>query len=304
MNSAISNCTAMVTAPQAAWVDRTLYPFPTRRFATPDGDMSYVDVGQGDPTLFVHGTPSWSFEWRAVIAAMSPMQRCIAPDHLGFGLSDKPATAPLAPEDHARRLRALVEALDLRDITLVVHDFGGPIGLPIALDLGARVRRVIVLNSFMWSNAEEPTMRRLDRLVRSVLGRFLYRWLNASPRMLLPASFGDRTRLSKRIHQQYIAPFARRREREAPYALARALVGSSSYYASLWERRGELANKELCFVWGERDPAFTERHLARWTAAFPEATVVRVPDAGHFVAEERPDVVVEVLRAAGSEARS
>jgi pimeloyl-ACP methyl ester carboxylesterase len=285
------------------WLDGALYPFATKRFATPHGSVSYVDEGAGPPVLFVHGTPSWSFEWRAVISALSREYRCIAPDHLGFGLSDKPPDAPLAPEDHAERLRALVLALDLTDLTLVVHDFGGPIGLPIALDLKHRVTRVIVVNSFMWSHAEDPAVARIDRFVRSFVGRVLYRFANFSPRVLLPASFADKTRLTRRVHRHYVAPFSRRSEREAPYALACALIGSSAYYDGLWARRSELARVPLTIVWGERDPAFGRQHLQRWIGAFPSAHVVRVPDAGHFVAEERPDVLITAIRARGEGAQ-
>ena len=297
MTNAITAPPVLAARGSSSWLDTALYPFATKRFATAHGSMSYVDEGSGPAVLFVHGTPSWSFEWRTVIAAVSREHRCIAPDHLGFGLSDKPADAPLAPEDHALRLRALVEALDLSDFTLVVHDFGGPIGLPLALELAHRVKRVIVVNSFMWSHAEDPTVLRIDRFVRSFLGRFLYRFMNVSPRVLLPASFADKKRLTKRLHRQYVAPFARRAEREAPYALARALMGSSAFYDALWARRSELARLPMTIVWGERDPAFGEQHLQRWIQAYPGAEVVRVPDAGHFVAEERPDVLVDVLRA-------
>jgi len=149
----------------------------------------------------------------------------------------------------------------------------------------------------MWSNAEDPTVVRIDRFVRSFIGRFLYRFMNISPRVLLPASFAEKKRLTKRVHRQYVAPFGRRSEREAPYALARALLGSSAFYDALWARRSELARLLLTLVWGERDPAFGEQHLQRRIRAYPSAQVVRVPDAGHFVAEERPVVLIGVLRA-------
>src|SRR5258708_1321299 len=119
-------------APQLPdWLDRTLYPFTPRRFESVDGVMRYVDEGRGSPTVLVHGTPSWSFEWRGRVIGLRASHRVLAPDHLGFGLSDKPAGAPYRPEDHARRLLAWFDQLDLRDVTLVVHDFGGPIGLPL-----------------------------------------------------------------------------------------------------------------------------------------------------------------------------
>ncbi len=113
--------TLSTSLPAFPWLDRNLYPFSTKSFESGAGTMSYVDEGSGPPILFVHGTPSWSFEWRAVIEGLRATHRCIAPDHLGFGLSEKPSDARLSPRDHAERLRAFVEALDLRDVTLVVH---------------------------------------------------------------------------------------------------------------------------------------------------------------------------------------
>lgn len=293
MNLVHSPAAPLTETDAVPWLDRATYPFAPKRFRTSEGSMSYVDEGSGPPVLLVHGTPSWSFEWRAVIAALAKTHRVIAPDHLGFGLSEKPAGALLAPEDHARRLRALVEQLDLHDVTLVVHDFGGPIGLPIALDMPERVARIVIVNSWMWPNANDPNVVRLDRIIRSFVGRFLYRWLNFSPRVLVPAAFGDKKKLTKPIHRHYVAPFASRSDREAPYALAKALLGSDAYYASLWERREELAEKPMTIVWGEKDPAFGPQHLARWAEAFPKAKVVRVAEAGHFVAEECPEAIVD-----------
>lgn len=280
------------------WLDRALYPFSPRRFATAHGAMSYVDVGRGPVVLLVHGTPSWSFEWRHVIEALSGDHRVIAPDHLGFGLSDKPADAPLAPADHAARLDALVRHLALRDVTLVVHDFGGPIGLPLALRGDGAIGRVVVLNTWMWSNAGDRGVARVDRFVRSALGRFLYMRLNASPRWLLPAVFGKRFRLTKAVHRHYTAPFGVRADRAAPYALALSLAGANAWYEALWAKRDALTKLPMTIVWGERDPAFGATHLERWTSSFPCAEVVRLPDVGHFPAEEAPEPVTAAIRAA------
>jgi haloalkane dehalogenase len=277
------------------WLDRAAYPFPIGRFRCDDGELSYVDVGRGEPVLFVHGTPSWSFEWRKVIAALAPQRRCIALDHLGFGLSDKPAQAPLWPADHARRLGQFVRALDLRELTLVVHDFGGPIGLGAALEMPERVRRVVVLNSWLWPLGDDPALRRVDRIVQSALGALLYRGLNVSPRVLLPAAFARRQVLTRAVHRQYLAPFARRDAREGPYQLARALVGADAFYAALWAQRARLEGRVTDIVWGLRDPALAPRQLARFREAFPRAVVHELPDVGHFVAEEAPAAIVDAL---------
>src|SRR6202008_4346430 len=114
--------------------------------------------------------PSWSFEWRNAIAALRGEYRCVAPDHLGFGLSDKPARADYTPEGNARRRLALGRELDLRELTLVVHDFGGPIGLPVLLEEPARVRALVVVNSWAWAHAQDPRVRWLSKIIASPLG--------------------------------------------------------------------------------------------------------------------------------------
>jgi haloalkane dehalogenase len=297
----LSTAQVPVSAPELpAWLDRALYPFEPKRFTTQEGTLRYVDEGKGSPLVLVHGTPSWSFEWRAVIAALRGSHRVIAPDHLGFGLSDKPAMGAYRPADHARRLLALFDALDLRDVTLVVHDFGGPIGLPIALERGERVRSVVVLNSWLWPLGNDPRVARISRFVGGALGRFLYTQLNASPRWLLPASFARRERLTAEVHRHYLAPFARRGERTAPWVLGRELVGSDAYYAELWEKRDALARMPLTIVWGEKDPAFGARELSRWREAFPSATVRLLADAGHFPQEEAPYEVIAAIRIASA----
>ena len=117
------------------WLDRAGWPYAPRFVALPEGRLHYVDEGTGDTVVLVHGTPTWSYEWRHVIAALRGAHRMVALDHLGFGLSDRPAGAGYAPEDHARRFRAAIAHLAPADpITLVVHDFGGPIALDWALD--------------------------------------------------------------------------------------------------------------------------------------------------------------------------
>jgi haloalkane dehalogenase len=251
--------------------------------------------------FLVHGTPSWSFEWRHIVARLAPSHRTIAPDHLGFGLSDKPIDAPYKPEDHAGRLLALFDHLDLSGVTLVVHDFGGPIGLPIALERSERVARVVVVNTWAWPLGDDARAARISRLVRGPIGRFLYRTLNASPRWLLPASFADRRRLPPLVHRQYLAPFARRRDRTAPWVLGCELTGSDEYYARLWARRERLASLPMTVVWGEKDRFFDRSQRDRWLAASPGAHLVTAARSGHFPQEEEPAIVAQAIGArAGS----
>lgn len=288
------------STPEASWLDPQLYPF-TAHYIEIDGQrLHYIDEGAGDPVLFVHGTPSWSFEWRTQIKELSARFRCIALDHLGFGLSDKPEHAPYKPQDHAARLAKFVRALDLRRVTLVVHDFGGPIGVGAALQEPARYLRLVVLNTWLFSMAERPAVRKISSFVRSWFGRFLYRFLNFSPRVLLPASFALKERLSRGVHQHYLAPFASRRERTAPWVLGCELAGSDAYYAALWARRAEWPEL-AAIIWGMRDPALDSGLLAQLEAAFPHVRVTRLADAGHFPQEEDPRAVTDALARALSQ---
>jgi haloalkane dehalogenase len=257
--------------------------------------MHYVDEGEGEPILLVHGTPSWSFEWRHVIRELSASHRCIAPDLLGFGLSGRPRDFAYTPEAHAAALEAFVEALDLRAITLVVHDFGGPIGLPLALERTGLVRRLVVLNSWMWSIADDPSMARAARLLGGRFGRLLYERLNVSPRVIMPGAYADRKKLTPAIHRQYLAPFPDRWSRGAVlWTLARALLASSAHYESLWARRERLRDIPMLLVWGTRDPAFKMDSLARWKRAAPHAAVVELP-VGHWPQEEAPRETADAL---------
>jgi haloalkane dehalogenase len=280
-----------------AWLDREGYPFTSRFLALPAGRVHYADEGHGPPVLFVHGTPTWSYEWRHLIGALVPGWRCVAPDLLGFGLSDRPRDYPYTPEAHAATLAEFVARLGLDDLTLVVHDYGGPIGLPLALDGPARVRRLVLLNTWMWPLEDDPGLRRAGRLTASVVGRLLYRRCNASLRLLMPHAYGDRRKLTPAIHRQYLAPFPAADDRERVlWTLARALLGSSAYYSGLWARRDRLRDRPALVIWGLADPAFRPHHLARWiTVLGPAARVVRLPGAGHWPHEEEPAAVRDEL---------
>lgn len=269
------------------WVDRSAYPFRSSYLDLGAGRLHYVDEGSGPALLFVHGTPTWSFLYRHLLRELSRDHRVVAVDHLGFGLSDKPAGWGYRPADHARNLALLVEHLGLDDFTLVVHDFGGPIGLSYALEHPERVRSLVLFNTWLWSLRGTPA-ERASRAMSGPLGRFLYRRLNFSPRVLLKAVYGDKGKLTPSIHRQYIAPFPTAASREAPWVLARELIGSSDWYEGLWGRLDRIADKPALLLWGMKDPTFGAAALERWRGALRNSRVVEFPEAGHFVQEEAP----------------
>lgn len=277
------------------WLDREAWPFAPRSAALEAGRMHYVDEGAGEPVLFVHGTPTWGFEWRHLIRALSRRWRCIVPDHLGFGLSERPAGFAYTPEAHAAALSEFVARLGLDSLALVVHDFGGPIGLPLALE--GRASRVVILNSWMWPLGDDPGMRARARLVGGALGRFLYRRMNASLRLIMPSAYGDRAKLTPAIHRQYLEPFRDPVSRvRVLWALARALLGSHAHYASLLARAARLREVPVHIVWGMKDSAFRPAQLERWRTLVPHASVERIEDAGHWPHEEAPERVATSVR--------
>lgn len=298
MGAAVPAPAAVETASVPARED---YPFRSRRLDLPAGGIHYLDEGPSGggrgTLLFVHGTPTWSYEWRHLVRALSAEWRCVAPDHLGFGLSDRPRDFSYAPEDHARNLLAFVRALDLRDLTLVVHDFGGPIGLPVCLEEPNRVARVAIINTWMWSFEGDREMEKKAAVAGGALGRFLYRYANFSLRVLAPYAYGDRRKLTRAIHRQYLDRFPDAWSRGAVlWPLAKALSGSSAFYRGLWDRRDRLRKKPCLIVWGLKDRAFEPRLLERWKEALPEAQVSELPDSGHWPHEEEPEKVIEALR--------
>jgi pimeloyl-ACP methyl ester carboxylesterase len=280
------------------WLDRAAYPFAHHTLAVDGGLMHYVDEGAGEPILFVHGTTTWSFLYRDLIRDLSRDYRCIAPDHIGFGLSDKPAGWGYQFPEHTGNLAALVDHLGLERFTLVAHDVGGPISLSYALNQPGRVTRLLLMNSFLWPLrgpfAVAPALA--GRLVDTALGRLLLIQLNAEVRWLVPLVYGDRAKLTPAIHRQYLAPFPRPADRHGVFAMARQVLSGAGWCQELWEQRTALAGIPAAIVWGMKDPLFGPRFLARWREALPGAEVVELARTGHFVAEEQPAAVLQALR--------
>lgn len=274
-----------------SWIDREAYPFKPHYFARDGVRMHYIDEGQGDAIVMVHGTSTWSFLYRDLVKALAPHYRCIVPDHLGFGLSDKPQDAAYRPADHARRLRVLIDTLGLRDLTLIVHDFGGPIGLSYAIEQPHNVRSLIVFNTWMWSLRGEPVAELAGIFGRGQLGTVVFQHLNFEHRVLFKMAWGKRVTLSPAIYQQYLKPFTQPRDRQAIQTMARELRDSSAWYEELWQRRERIKDMPALLLWGLKDPIFKARHLGRWQALFTNAQTVTFPEAGHFVQEEVREVL-------------
>ncbi|MBV6643034.1 MAG: alpha/beta fold hydrolase, partial [Cyclobacteriaceae bacterium] len=156
------------------WLDKAEYPFQSHYYHINGHDMHYVDEGKGPVLLYVHGTPSWSFDFRHVIKSLSSQFRCIAIDHIGFGLSDKPKEYDYSTQNHSKTLEKFILEKDLKDISLVVHDFGGPIGLNFAIQHPDRIKQLVIMNSWLWSAEHEPDFKKIRKILKNPLLPFLY----------------------------------------------------------------------------------------------------------------------------------
>ncbi|WP_254544487.1 alpha/beta fold hydrolase [Halomarina pelagica] len=282
-----------------SWVDREAYPFESRCLSLSAGAVHYVDEGPDDPRatlLMLHGNPTWSFLYRHLIRGLREEYRCVALDYLGFGLSERPPGFSYRPEDHAEVLAEFVEELDLQDLVLVVQDWGGPIGLSLALDDPERVRGIVAMNTWFWPVDDRAYYRAFSWLAGGPLGRVACERYNAFARYVMPLAYADRSKLTPEIREQYLRPLARREDREGTWVFPRAIVGSTGWLESLWERRHAVADAPALLVWGMRDRAFRPPFLRTFEALFREAETVELADVGHYVQEETGEDLVPIVR--------
>ncbi|MBL7796578.1 MAG: alpha/beta fold hydrolase [Saprospiraceae bacterium] len=279
-----------------SWVNRDLYPFESRFLEIDGHQIHYLDEGSGVPILFSHGTPEWSFGYRDVVRHMRGQFRCIAPDLLGFGLSDKPADADYSVAAHARRMEQFIEKLGLRDFHMVANDFGLSIAFQYVLRHPENVQRISLFNGWMWPLDTDPHYARPARWMRTWLGRLLYLRFNFPVTVVTPAAFGDKKKLTPETHRHYKLALPDPESRRAAYVFSAELLYATGFWAEQWRQIGTLAQKPCLIFWGMKDSFVPPYELERWQKALPEAQVMRFENAGHFVQEEEPEKMAEALR--------
>lgn len=278
------------------WLDTKEYPFRVHFLPIEGHNIHYVDEGDGETILFVHGIPDWSFGWRNVIKKLSAKYRCVAPDHLGFGLSDKAENAELTIAAHAERLKTFVHQLQLKDVHLVVHDFGGPIGLTYAVEEPDNIKSITAFNTWMWPLKGEKHFEAGAKVVNTWVGKLLYLQFNFSVRFMLKNSYADSKNLPPHVYMHYLEPMKAKAAKWAAYSLAKSLTGEHMHMEYLWQQRNKLRNIPMQLLWGMKDkfvPA--EILLPKWKQTFPQAKFTGVDNAGHFVQEEGAEMLANEL---------
>jgi haloalkane dehalogenase len=264
--------------------------------------MHYVDEGPraGSTLLMVHGNPTWSFYFRSLISAFGTEHRVVAPDHIGCGLSDKPQAWSYRLADHIENLEALVRGLDLADITLVMHDWGGAIGMGFASRNPERVARLVILNSAAFLSDRVPLRIRACRA--PIVGEFLVRRMNAFAGMAPRMASARRGGISAEAKHGLLWPYDSYANRIAVSRFVQDIPLSSKdpSYATVQEiERGIERFRDLpaCIVWGERDFCFTPEFRRMWLRHLPSAETHVLADAGHYVLEDAPAEVERAIAA-------
>ena len=284
----------MVSASQAngipEWLAR-LYPFSPASFQTPRGArMSYLDEGpRGDEAvLMLHGNPTWSFYYRDLVRELSPGVRCIAPDHVGMGLSAKPGGYDYGLASRIADIEALVASLGLRRIHLVVHDWGGPIGLGLAVRDPARIGRIVIQNTAAFPSARIPMRIALCRA--PVVGEFIVRGLNGFAEPATWMAMSTR-RLTWDERRGYLHPYGSWADRIGVHRFVRDIPMERDHPSrgTLEEvARGLplLSAHPKMILWGGRDFCFDATYLSRWREIYPDARVDPLERVGHYVLED------------------
>ncbi|TDJ77162.1 MAG: alpha/beta fold hydrolase [Planctomycetota bacterium] len=278
---------------------RAAWPYEPRFLPVDGGVMHYVDEGAPDaaPILAVHGNPTWAFYFRRVIAAFADTHRVVVPDHIGCGLSDKPQDWTYTLAAHVDNLERLVLELDLTNITLVLHDWGGAIGMGFAARHPKRIARLVILNTAAFLSDRIPFRIAVCRT--PILGRFAVQGLGAFSSAAVHMAV-ERP-LSREARDGLLAPYRHAHDRIATWKFVEDIPMSPKHrsFRTLQEIGASLArfvDTPTCIVWGEKDWCFTPAFRSMWQARFPDAEVHPLETAGHYVMEDAPEDVTRHMQ--------
>jgi len=279
---------------------RPLYPFRSHEITVGGFRYHYLDEGVGETLLLVHGNPTWSFYWRELVRALRGRYRVVVPDHIGCGLSEKPGTSdyPYRLKRRIADLGQLIEQLDLRQITLVAHDWGGAIGMGAAVAAPGRFARFVFLNTAAFRSRRCPWRIRVCRT--PLLGRLAVQGLNLFARAALRMAVAQPQRMTAAVRAGLLAPYDRWRHRTAVHQFVLDIPLSRRHpsYETLRGIEtglGQFRRHPMCLIWGMRDWCFTPAFLGRFLEFFPQAEVHRLEHAGHYVIEDAPEEVLASL---------
>ena len=279
---------------------RAEYPFESNFFEYLGKSIHFIDEGprDGDPILMVHGNPTWSFFYRNLIKSLRHRYRTIAIDHLGCGLSDKPSTFDYCLPKHRDNLAALVDALNLRRVTLVAHDWGGAIGLATLLKDPKRYKRIVLFNTGAFPPPYIPFRIRVCRW--PIVGEWGVRQLNLFARAAIKMATTRKDGLPKTAADGLLAPYDNWDNRVAIYQFVKDIPNSRNHrtwelLSNMESQLKSLAHLPISLIWGMKDWCFRPECLRRFQSHWPDAEVHEIENAGHYILEDAKDKVAKLV---------
>jgi haloalkane dehalogenase len=279
------------------WVSHELYPFDNNYLEIDGCRVHYVDEGTGPPLLLLHGNPTWSFLYRNIITGLRHRFRCVAVDYPGFGMSTAPPAYGFTPAEHARVLNEFITFLDLQNITMMVHDWGGPIGFAAATRQPERFTAFVIGNTFAWPKSDLFTQV-FSRTFGGPIGGWLILKRNFFVETILPANVRAE-KLTSAVMDAYRGPFPTPESRKPQHIFARQILASRPWLAEVERRLPVLRARPALILWPTRDIAFRNRERRRWQELFPYSQTITLHNAGRFIAEDSaPEIVAAVCKLA------
>ena len=279
---------------------RELYPFRSHELTLGRHRCHYVDEGSGPVLLLLHGNPTWSFYWRDLVRAWRDRYRVVAVDLIGCGLSEKPPATEYSYRlaQRVADIGQLIETLDLRDITLVAHDWGGGIGMGAAVAAPKRFARFVLMNTAAFRAPRCPWQIRMCHVPG--LGQVAVQGLNLFVRAALRTTVSKPERMTPAVRAGYLAPYDSWANRVGVYRFVLDIplhAGHPSYQTlvDIEEGLAKFRQHPVCLIWGMQDWCFSPWFLERFVDFFPQAEVHRLADAGHYVVEDAHEEIAPLV---------
>lgn len=285
------------------------FKFNSKFIEVEGNNIHYLDEGNGEVLLMLHGNPTWCYLYRHFIPQLSLEYRCLAPDFLGFGWSDKPVGADYSLQAQLQRLTIFIERLGLAEITLIVHDIGGIIGLSWAAEHKHLVKRLIILNTSgsvpaVWGNSRylPPwSYLALWPLRLPGLGELLVQGFNFLQRVVMPLAFADRRVFTQAARRGFRAPYRCKTHRMAQLSTVRQIpiLKADPVYHMLLKTGQSLKGWQVPtqIIWGMKDPSFSPKLIKDLECLLPNhRPTLRLPGAGHFLMEEQPMAILAKIK--------
>ncbi|MDB5341709.1 MAG: hypothetical protein JWP89_86 [Schlesneria sp.] len=257
--------------------------------------VHYLDEGKGETLLFLHGNPSWSFQWRDLVRGLRGSYRCVALDYPGFGLSLAPAGFGFTPREQSFVVEEFVDRLGLRDVTLVMQDWGGPIGIGLAERRPELVRRVVLGSTWAWPTAPGEPRGIFSAIAGGPVGEFAQVNFNGF------AQFGIKNGIVRElppdVFELYVRPFRPLDRRGVAAFYPGQITAAGDYFSELEAGLTRVKDKPALVFWALKDIGFPRSDLARWEKAFPNHKTIEFPDANHFFFEDTAEQMIPEIRA-------